>query len=104
MHLKFSLFIINIIILSSLFYEKVLGMPKRENCLIDLSYPFDEDTVYWVDSIPFRFTRKMSTEVYAANEFEVSEHGGTHFDAPYHFNKEGWKVGDIPIDRFFVNG
>ncbi|XP_063924573.1 isatin hydrolase-like [Zophobas morio] len=29
----------------------------------------------------------------------AGEHGGTHFDAPYHFNKEGWKVPDVPITR-----
>ncbi|KAJ3652590.1 hypothetical protein Zmor_018542 [Zophobas morio] len=33
------------------------------------------------------------------HEFCAGEHGGTHFDAPYHFNKEGWKVPDVPITR-----
>lgn len=40
----------------------------------------------------------------SSNEFEAAEHGGTHIDAPYHFNKEGWKVDDIPFERFFGKG
>lgn len=40
----------------------------------------------------------------SSNEFEAAEHGGTHMDAPYHFNKEGWKVDDIPFERFFGKG
>ncbi|KAJ9576986.1 hypothetical protein L9F63_006423, partial [Diploptera punctata] len=41
---------------------------------------------------------------YAANEFEAGEHGGTHLDAPYHFYKQGWKVGDIPLEKLIVPG
>lgn len=26
----------------------------------------------------------------------MGEHGGTHLDAPYHFNKNGWTVDQIP--------
>lgn len=41
---------------------------------------------------------------YAMNEFCAAEHGGTHLDAPYHFYEHGWKVGEIPLDRFVVKG
>jgi len=27
-------------------------------------------------------------------------HNGTHVDAPYHFCEDGWKIEDIPLDRF----
>lgn len=40
----------------------------------------------------------------ARNVFETAEHGGTHMDAPYHFNKNGWQIGDIPFERFFGKG
>lgn len=38
------------------------------------------------------------------NEFCMGEHGGTHLDAPYHFNEHGWRVNEIPIERFVANG
>lgn len=36
------------------------------------------------------------------NEFCVGEHGGTHLDAPYHFNEFGWTINEIPIERFIT--
>lgn len=41
---------------------------------------------------------------YAANSFESGEHGGTHMDAPYHFYKSGWQIGDIPLERLIGKG
>ncbi|XP_050296912.1 isatin hydrolase-like isoform X3 [Anthonomus grandis grandis] len=41
---------------------------------------------------------------YSFKEFCVAEHGGTHFDAPYHFHQSGWKVGDVPLSRLFAKG
>jgi kynurenine formamidase len=41
---------------------------------------------------------------YADNTYEASEHVGTHIDAPFHMVEDGWKVGDIPLHRFFVPG
>ena len=29
----------------------------------------------------------------------MAEHGGTHLDAPFHFNAAGWTVDQIPQDR-----
>lgn len=31
----------------------------------------------------------------------LSSHTGTHLDAPYHFAKDGLKIHEIPIQRFF---
>jgi kynurenine formamidase len=41
---------------------------------------------------------------FADNTYEASEHVGTHIDAPFHMVEDGWKVGDIPLQRFFVPG
>jgi len=41
---------------------------------------------------------------FATNTFETAEHVGTHMDAPFHFGEDGWKVGDIPLERLFVPG
>ncbi|XP_014275144.1 kynurenine formamidase [Halyomorpha halys] len=76
--------------------------------LVDLSYPYDENTAYWFTEIPFRFIKKVADSSkgfwFALNQFETAEHSGTHLDAPYHFNKAGWKLGDIPIERFITTG
>jgi kynurenine formamidase len=32
---------------------------------------------------------------YASNDFEASEHGGTHLDAPIHFARGGWTSAEI---------
>lgn len=38
------------------------------------------------------------------SEFCTGEHGSTHLDAPYHFHKYGWKVGDIPLHNLIARG
>ena len=59
--------------------------------MIDLTHPFNEDTIYWPTS-PSRFDLKRLSFgetpggwFYAANVLSTPEHGGTHFDAPIHF-------------------
>ncbi|OWR51138.1 Kynurenine formamidase [Danaus plexippus plexippus] len=73
----------------------------------DLTHPFDENTVYWPGNKQFAFTRKQGlfqkdNSWYAANDFEAGEHGGTHIDAPYHFQVNGKHVGDIPTEKLIV--
>ena len=34
----------------------------------------------------------------------LSSHTGTHLDAPYHFDKSGLKIDQIPVDRFTGKG
>lgn len=41
---------------------------------------------------------------YATESFSMSEHCGTHIDAPFHFYQFGWKLGDIPLERLIVQG
>ncbi|CAG4970864.1 unnamed protein product, partial [Parnassius apollo] len=74
---------------------------------IDLTYPFDNKTIYWPDSKEFEFTKKIENfqqdgSWYAANEFAAGEHGGTHIDAPFHFSASGQYVGQIPLDKLIV--
>ncbi|PSN48062.1 hypothetical protein C0J52_03431 [Blattella germanica] len=74
---------------------------------IDIGRGFDEGTQYWINVQPFKFTKKDASQKpdgtwYAANEFMTAEHCGTHLDAPYHFFREGWKVGDIPVSKLIV--
>jgi len=72
--------------------------------LVDLSYPFDADTVYWPTEEGFVLERGPAgyTEqgyYYAANRFRAAEHGGTHVDAPLHFAEGRPSVDAIPLAR-----
>lgn len=71
--------------------------------LVDLSYTYDADTVYWPGAEGFRH-RKIDWTVtdggywYASGEFASSEHGGTHLDSPIHFAKGRRTVDEIPVE------
>ncbi|HEV8611071.1 MAG TPA: cyclase family protein [Thermoanaerobaculia bacterium] len=67
--------------------------------VVDLTHPFDSDTIYWPTS-PTKFELKALTSgmtpggwFYSANSFCAPEHGGTHLDAPIHFGR-GRKTAD----------
>jgi kynurenine formamidase len=73
--------------------------------VVDLTYAFDEKTLYWPTSpTTFKLDRLSygKTEAgffYASNAFCTPEHGGTHLDAPIHFG-EGKRTADqIPPEQ-----
>src|SRR5215510_15932484 len=76
--------------------------PRGE--LVDLSHPYDAQTVYWPTAEGFQL-RKDADGItpggyyYAANSFFTSEHGGTHLDAPIHFAQGHESVDTIPLER-----
>jgi kynurenine formamidase len=70
---------------------------------VDLSYPFNEETVYWPTASPFELTVEAAGQTetgfwYAANSFRAAEHGGTHLDAPIHFAEGKRTATEIPLD------
>lgn len=71
---------------------------------VDLTHPFDEQTIYWPTEKGFVFEPGNNGVTpkgyyYAANRFRAAEHGGTHLDAPIHF-AEGEPTADaVPLDR-----
>lgn len=72
---------------------------------VDLSYPFDERTLYWPNATSgfhlerLAFGPTPAGFFYAANSFCAPEHGGTHLDAPIHF-AEGRRTADqVPLDQ-----
>lgn len=78
--------------------------------IVDLSHPFDENTIYWPTS-PSSFELESlsfgKTEggwFYASNAFCTPEHGGTHLDSPIHFAEGKWTTEQIPIDRLVGPG
>lgn len=77
--------------------------------LVDLTHPFDAQTIYWptepgfvLDKGPAGFTERGY--FYAANRFAAPEHGGTHIDAPQHFAQGGQTVDEIPVSRLVGAG
>jgi len=99
--LKISIIIL-MICLSSTAYLK---SQEHKGKLLDMTYPYDENTIYWPTAKSFHL-EKVSWEVseggwwYASNEFSASEHGGTHADAPIHFAQNGRTIDQIPLEEW----
>jgi kynurenine formamidase len=77
--------------------------------VIDLTYPFDSETIYWPTEAGFQLQRGTASETskgyfYAANRFAAAEHGGTHIDAPFHFFRDGRTVDQIPMKQLIGEG
>lgn len=73
--------------------------------VVDLTHPLNAGTVFWPTS-PTRFELERlaygQTDAgyfYSANSFATPEHGGTHIDAPIHFNADGLTVDQVPVTQ-----
>src|SRR5437870_13514040 len=73
--------------------------------VVDLTYAFDEHTLYWPNS-PSGFELKRLSYgptpggyFYSSNAFSAPEHGGTHLDAPIHFSEHGLTLDNIPLKQ-----
>jgi kynurenine formamidase len=76
--------------------------------IVDLTYPFDEHTLYWPNS-PSAFELKELARgmtpggyFYASNLFCAPEHGGTHLDAPIHFAEHGLTADAVPLRQLIA--
>jgi kynurenine formamidase len=79
------------------------GCTTTQPQIVDLTYSFDDQTVYWPKNQLFHrqdTARGMTPKGYwyASGTFSASEHGGTHLDAPVHFAKAGMSVDQIPVE------
>jgi kynurenine formamidase len=77
--------------------------------IIDLTYAYDQNTIFWPTSKEFKLevVHAGMTDAgyyYAANNFCTAEHGGTHIDAPIHFYKDGNTVDAIPVEQLIGKG
>jgi kynurenine formamidase len=74
----------------------------NEAKLVDLTYTFDDKTIYWPTEDGFHLElgpHGLTPQgyYYSANRIAAAEHGGTHMDAPSHF-AEGKLTADlVPI-------
>ena len=76
---------------------------------IDLTHPFNAESVYWP-------TAKMFTKetvfqghtdagyYYSAFNFSAAEHGGTHMDAPVHFAEGALTADRLPVNQLIGPG
>jgi kynurenine formamidase len=72
--------------------------------LVDLTYSYDEQTIQWPTNRPFHWEKTFWGTTpegywYTSADFTMSEHSGTHMDAPVHFGKGRSTVDEIPIQR-----
>ncbi len=72
--------------------------------VVDLSHPFDEQTIFWPTEEGFVLELGFAGRTeqgywYEANRFRSAEHGGTHVDAPAHFAEGRQSVDEIPVER-----
>jgi len=77
--------------------------------LIDLTYAFDENTIFWptADGFNLEVVSAGMTPAgfyYAANSFCTAEHGGTHLDAPVHFFEGRHTADEIPLQQLIGPG
>ncbi|HZO81285.1 MAG TPA: cyclase family protein [Candidatus Binataceae bacterium] len=82
--------------------EKIVSLNENGK-VVDLSYTFDASTIYWPTEGGFvhQFEQfgihQPGGYFYASARFAAAEHGGTHMDAPLHFNRNGMAVDQIPM-------
>src|SRR5262249_57233070 len=73
--------------------------------VVDLTYPFDDKTLYWPTETPGFVLEPVhvgKTEAgffYSAYKFCAPEHGGTHLDAPVHFAEGKSRADAVPLAR-----
>ena len=77
--------------------------------IVDLSYAFGSETVYWPTAEAFRLEKDFEgvTEkgfYYSAYKYSAAEHGGTHLDAPVHFAQGRNTVDQIPLEQLIGSG
>jgi kynurenine formamidase len=76
---------------------------------IDLTWAFDEQSVYWPTNIPFTHDTVFEGindkgYYYSSYKFGAEEHGGTHFDAPVHFAQGGNTIEKVPVGQLTGEG
>jgi kynurenine formamidase len=76
--------------------------------LVDLTWAFDERTLYWPSSPSgFRMEQLAYGQTpggyfYSAHSICTAEHGGTHLDAPIHFAERGTTAADIDLRQLIA--
>lgn len=73
--------------------------------LVDLTHAYNAQTIFWPTDTNRFALRELSRGptpggwFYSSNAFTSPEHGGTHLDAPIHFQIEGRTSESIPLEQ-----
>ena len=70
---------------------------------IDISQPLQNTIAEWPGDTPFSYEvaySKAETGSVNIGKLTTSTHMGTHIDAPFHFDDNGLKVLELPIDLY----
>ncbi len=113
--MKKYFFLISVIIFSSCVKNTELSnvdnlyeiMQKTE--WIDLTFEFDENSIYWPTNVPFThdtvsYGINDMNYFYSSFKFAAEEHGGTHFDAPIHFSANKNTIEKVPLTQLHGPG
>ncbi|NUR07056.1 MAG: cyclase family protein [Nocardioidaceae bacterium] len=78
----------------------------RVQRVVDLSVPVDAGTVvYPGDPVPrFEVHSTIHGEGFNLLEVHLGSQSGTHVDAPYHFEEDGLRIDEVPVERFVGPG
>ncbi len=86
------------------------GVDLESARLVDLSYTYDEETLYWPTAPSLFELTELAYGVtddgffYSAYSLCTPEHGGTHIDAPIHFAEGGRTAAEIPLRQLIAKG
>lgn len=70
---------------------------------VPLSYEIDAEAPGWPGNPTYSWEQVSSIadgEVANLGVLHLCDHFGSHLDAPNHFNDQGPKIADVPLDRF----
>lgn len=84
--------------------QSVQENPFENGNWIDLSYAYDENTIYWPTADGFELDTAFEGETvggyyYSAFNVKTAEHGGTHLDAPIHFAEGAQSSEQLRLDQ-----
>lgn len=90
--------------LLSLLFFGAWAFAVDEKKIVDMTYPFSEETLHWPTARAFKL-EKVNEGItpqgfwFASYDYCASEHVGTHMDAPFHFARGKWTVDQVPLER-----
>ena len=87
--------------------EKPAATIPDASKLVDLTYSFDDQTIYWPTAKPFQWEKESWGKSpggywYTAARYSASEHGGTHLDSPIHFAEGKITMDEIPLSSLIA--
>ena len=80
-----------------------LSATDSEPVLHDISQPVGTDTAVWPGDHPFEIgwsLRRAQGDSVNVAVVTLSVHTGTHIDGGYHFDDDGRRAADMPLDRY----